>query len=169
MSVLREQRIQFAVIGAAAMAAYGVARSTQDVDLLTLDRVCLTPATWQSLKGGGVAVDIRQADDTDPLAGAVQLAQGAALVDVIVGRSAWQAAVLGRATPRSIDGSAVPVVSGGDLIVLKLYAGGPQDAWDIEQLLTAGDRPGLMRHVETVLPDLPEHAKRLWARIVGPR
>ncbi|HTO12689.1 MAG TPA: hypothetical protein VMQ51_14030 [Candidatus Binatia bacterium] len=150
------------------MAAYGVARSTQDLDVLTLDPVCLAPVTWRALTAAGVTVDIRHGDEADPLRGAVHMATATALVDVIVGRAAWQAGVLQRAVPRSIDGSVVPVASSGDLLVLKLYAGGPQDAWDIEQLLAAGDRPSLMRHVETVLPELPEHAQPLWARIVRP-
>jgi hypothetical protein len=61
------------------------------------------------------------------------------------------------------------VATASDLIALKLYAGGPQDAWDIEQLLQAGHRSRLVAAVETLLPSLPEDARRLWARIVGPR
>jgi hypothetical protein len=37
----------------------------------------------------------------------------------------------------------VPVATAGDLIALKLYAGGPQDAWDVEHLLQTGDRAAL--------------------------
>jgi hypothetical protein len=126
------------------------------------------------LKAHGVSVDIRPGDDSDPLRGVVRLAGTTpfgitALIDVIVGRSAWQVTVLQRAMPRSIEGVVVPVATSGDVIVLKLFAGGPQDAWDIEQLLASGDRPTLVRHVETLLPQLPEHAQRLWARIVRPR
>jgi hypothetical protein len=167
--ILREHRVPFAVIGAAAMAVHGVARSTQDLDVLALDPGCLTAAMWRTLTASGVTVDIRRGDETDPLSGAVHIATATALVDVIVGRAAWQAGILQRAAPRSIDGTVVPVASNGDLVVLKLYAGGPQDAWDIEQLLTAGDRPALTRHVESLLPELPEHAQRLWARLLRPR
>ena len=56
-----------------------------------------------------------------------------------------------------------------DLILLKLYANGPQDAWDVEQLLASGDRAGLVAAVEAALPALPEDSRRLWARVVGPR
>ena len=89
--------------------------------------------------------------------------------DVIVGRSDWQVDVIRRATPRTIEGVVIPVATSGDVVVLKLFAGGPQDAWDIEQLLAAGDRSALVGHVESVLPQLPEDARRLWARITGPR
>jgi hypothetical protein len=61
----------------------------------------------------------------------------------------------------------VPVVTATDLILLKLYAGGPQDAWDVEQLLSSGERSMLVAAVEAALPMLPEDSRRVWARIVG--
>ncbi|HET7343370.1 MAG TPA: hypothetical protein VFL90_18025 [Methylomirabilota bacterium] len=149
---------------------YGVARSTQDLDLLALDPTCLTAWTWESLKRRGMAVDVRPGAADDPLAGVVHIEDGtAAMVDVIVGRAPWQAGVLDRATPRTIEGATVPVASVPDLVLLKLYAGGPQDLWDIEQLLAAGDRASLVAHVETSLRLLPPESQRLWARIVRPR
>lgn len=87
----------------------------------------------------------------------------------MVGRAGWQSAALDRATVRTIEGVAVPVVTAIDLIVLKLYAGGPQDAWDVEQLLASGDRRTLVAGVEAALSVLPEDARRVWARIVEPR
>jgi hypothetical protein len=117
-----------------------------------------------------VTVTIGRGDAEDPLAGAVRLAAAdESPVDLIVGRSDWQARVLTRATPATIEGVAVPVAAAADLILLKLYAAGPQDAWDIEQLLASGDRPALVAEVEATLPALPEDSRRLWARIVGPR
>jgi len=121
-----------------------------------------------------VTVDIRRGDETDPLGGVARLLGRTALgmtavIDVIVGRSPWQDDVLRRATPRSIEGIDVPVASRADVVALKLFAGGPQDAWDIEQLLAAGDRIAIVRHVESLLPRLPPQARALWARILGPR
>jgi hypothetical protein len=51
--------------------------------------------------------------------------------------------------------------------LLKLYAGGPQDAWDVEQLLSGGERSMLVTAVAAALPMLPEDSRRVWARIVG--
>jgi len=70
---LRERRISFAVIGAAAMAVRGVSRSTRDVDLLVVDPECLSPVTWEALRREGIVVSIRRGDAEDPLAGAVRL------------------------------------------------------------------------------------------------
>ena len=63
-------------------------------------------------------------------------APGESPIDVVVGKFGWQRRVLERAEPMG----ELPVVRAADLILLKLYAGGPQDAWDIQQLLLASSR-----------------------------
>lgn len=152
------------------MAVHGVSRATRDLDLLVMSAECLAPSTWAALEHDGLGVSIRRGDADDPLAGAIRVtAAGASPIDVVVGRAGWQDAAIGRATVRTIEGVAVPVVTATDLILLKLYAGGPQDAWDVEQLLSSGDRSMLVAAVEAALPMLPKDAQRVWARILGPR
>lgn len=151
------------------MAVHGVTRSTRDLDLLVLDVGCLEPGFWAALGGPAVDVAIRRGDADDPLAGVVRFeAAGAAPVDLIVGRSPWQAGVLERARVVAIEGTPVPVARVADLILLKLYAGGPQDAWDVIQLLEGPDRETLEREVEAELARLPAEARHLWDRVRGP-
>jgi hypothetical protein len=170
VDLLRSQQVAFAVVGAAAMAVHGVSRSTRDLDLLVMSVACLATSTWEPLRRAGLTIDIRRGDADDPLTGAVRIATSeASPIDVIVGRAGWQGDAIARATERTIDGVAVPVVTAVDLILLKLYAGGAQDAWDVEQLLATGDRDRLVAAVAAALPALPEDSRRLWARIVGPR
>ena len=167
-TLLREHGVAYAVIGAAAMAVHGVSRATRDLDLLVMSLDCLSPSTWTALDD--VQVDIRRGDADDPLAGMVRVASAAdAPIDVVVGRAGWQRAAIERALMRTVEGLSVPVVTAADLVLLKLYAQGPQDTWDIEQLLSSGDRPGIIAAVERSLSALPEDARRLWARVVGPR
>jgi hypothetical protein len=169
-ALLEAERIAFAVVGATAMAVHGVSRSTRDVDLLALDARCLASTTWAALQARGVAVTLRVGGADDPLAGVVRLtADGESPVDVVVGKVAWQSSVLERATRRAIGDVTVPVAAPADLVLLKLYAGGPQDAWDIAQLLDAGDRAVLVAQVQGALPALPEDSRRLWSRVVDPR
>lgn len=152
------------------MAVHGVSRSTHDIDLLVVDADCLQRETWEDLEGEGIVVTVRRGDADDPLAGVVRLAgPGRDVLDVIVGLSSWQAETLARAVEREIDGVRVPVAAAADLVLLKLYAGGPQDAWDIEQLLAGPGRAALVADVEAALPGLPDDSRRLWARIVGSR
>lgn len=170
VNVLTGSHVRYALIGAGAMAAHGVVRSTFDVDLLTTDRRVLIPAFWQSLADGEtVHLDVRTGDPDDPLVGIVRMAApGDRLVDVVVGRPGWQDGVIGRAQPTTIQDATVPVVTIADLVVLKLYAGGTQDAWDIEQLLAAGDEEAIRAAVDPVVAQLPLDARALWERLGGP-
>jgi hypothetical protein len=156
-----EQRnVQVALIGAAAMTVYGVSRTTLDADLLTVDRAVLRADFWVDFPD---TVDARRGDFDDPLAGAVRIKRaGAHSVDLVVGKYRFQASVLSRATPMTIAGRLVPVVRAADLVLLKLFAGGPKDLWDIEMLLQAD--PTLREQVESHLPDLPDDARALWQR-----
>jgi hypothetical protein len=165
---LRERQTPFAVIGAAAMAARGVSRSTGDLDLLTLERACLDPAYWAELAVPTVALDLRVGDADDPLAGVVRFTAGDEFpLDLIVGKSGWQARVLGRATASEIAGTSVPIADRAGLILLKLFAGGPQDAWDVAQLLAAGDRAATAAEVDREIGALPPECRSLWEHVRG--
>jgi hypothetical protein len=131
----------------------------------------LSRATWAATESRGIHVDVRSGDDADPLAGVVRLsAADQRTVDVVVGRHPWQAAVARRAVATRVGSASVPVAVPADLVLLKLYAGGPQDAWDVQQLLAAvPDAPTLSREVERGLASLPADAVELWRRISTPR
>jgi hypothetical protein len=163
---LRTYGTPFALVGAAALAVHGVPRSTRDLDLLTIDPRCLEADYWRSLGAGRIDVTVRRGDAADPLAGVVRLRPSdSAPVDVVVGRSPWQRGVLDRAEPATIDGVVVPVAQAADLILLKLFAGGPQDLWDVAQLLAGDDGPTIARDVEARLPALPTECAQLWAQV----
>ncbi len=165
---LRLQGSGFAVIGAAALAVHGVARSTLDLDLLAADRRCLETSYWAPMLEAGVEVAVHRGDETDPLAGVIRLtAAGEPGIDVVVGKPRWHAEVIGRAVRASVEGLELPAARAADLILLKLYAGGPQDAWDITQLLATGDNVALAIEVEARLGVLPADARRLWTRVMG--
>jgi hypothetical protein len=162
-SILEAAGIRHALIGAAALAAYGVNRASVDLDLLVADSSCLRPDLWTDLQSRGVTVQVRKGDLTDPLAGVVRLqAPGEAPIDVVVGKFVWQTRLLERAEP--IGG--ILVVRAADLVLLKLYAGGLQDAWDMQQLLARPFRDDLIHEVESRLSDLPARCQGLWTKIL---
>jgi hypothetical protein len=170
MNLLQEIRatldaagIRYALIGALALSAYGINRATLDLDLLVADSSCLKPDLWVNLRARGVAVEVRKGDLTDPLAGVVRLqTAGEGPIDVVVGKFPWQARLLERAEP--IGGNLV--VRAADLALLKLYAGGPQDAWDVQQLLARPFREDLIGEVETHLSELPARCQELWRKVL---
>lgn len=161
MAALDESGIAHALIGAAALAAAGVARSTLDLDLLTLNSRVLDSGPWAPFRAAGVEVEIRRGDFDDPLGGVVRLSVvDERPVDVILGRHAWQGRAVDRAR-RLPTGERV--IQASDLILLKLYAGGTQDLWDIQQLLQIDS--SLAGGVESDLGDLPADARRLWGQV----
>ncbi len=158
---------RYAMIGASAMAAHGVARSTHDIDLLTLANRCLDPVLWTPLAEAGVTVSVNRGDGADPLAGVIRFQEaGKRPVDLVVGRHRWQVRMLERAEPAVVHGSRVPAVQARDLIALKLFAGGAQDAWDVVQLLAGSNRETLIGEVSADVDDLPAHCRSLWERIL---
>ena len=166
--VLDQAGARYAVIGAAAMAARGVGRSTRDLDLLTLSAAGLDQSWWAPLSDAGASVSVSRGDADDPLAGVVRFEQkGERPVDLVFGRYRWQQRILERAEPAVIGGTTLPTVRARDLVLLKLYAGGSQDAWDIEQLLAGPDRETLIAAVSTDVDDLPVRCRGLWNRILN--
>lgn len=157
---LESRGVPCALIGAAALAAAGVARSTYDFDLLTTDASVLSSAFWAELRSVGVVVEVRRGDDLDPLAGVVRLeSAGDRPVDVIVGRHTWQTRAVERAHR---SGGGPPVVSPADLILLKLFAGGTQDLWDIRQLLGTPSADLVVQEVEQALKTMPQSMRDAW-------
>ena len=156
------------LIGAAALAAHGVSRSTRDLDLLVVGPAALEDATWATLEAAGVSVDVRRGEPDDPLAGVVRLeAAEESAIDVVVGRAAWQRSVVERARPVQLDDLELPVAEAPDIILLKLYAGGPQDLWDIQQLLDTAEGEQVEADVDARLVGLPAELRRHWDRVRG--
>ena len=165
-SALQRSGVAHALIGAAAMGAHGVSRATVDQDLLVVDPRVLDATLWRDLSD--VSIDIRRGSDDDPLAGVIRFRlSGARDVDVVVGRAAWQREVIERATPVRLGTRDIPVVTAADLILLKLFAGGSQDKWDIEQLLATDSSGALRTQVESRLAMLPRACRVLWRDAFG--
>jgi hypothetical protein len=155
---LESESVPYALIGATAMSMHGVARSTLDFDVLAVDVRVLDAAFWGDL---APHADVRRGDADDPLAGAVRFRRADAYpVDVVVGRHAWQEGILARAERLPLGSGRVAVATAADIVLLKLYAGGAQDSWDIEQLIAA--RPECAEEVEARLSELPPEAVARW-------
>ncbi|HEX4825848.1 MAG TPA: hypothetical protein VFV19_16220 [Candidatus Polarisedimenticolaceae bacterium] len=156
---LEAQGVPAALIGGAALAAHGIARSTVDVDLYTADARVLDPSFWAAFD----PPEIRRGDALDPLAGVVRW-NATEPVDLIVGRGSLAAEIVARRQWIESDGAKLPLVEAADLILLKLVAGGPQDLLDVRLLLQA-DPDGWRSKVEERLSKLPREARDAWSRI----
>lgn len=160
---LEAASVPWALIGGAALAVAGVARSTYDIDLLTTEMRVLDDDMWAGLRASDIRADVRRGDASDPLAGVVRFeAQGERPLDLVVGRHAWQAEIVKRAIR---TGRSPAVVRPPDLVLLKLYAGGDQDLWDIRALLDLPGADAWCAEVEGALGSLPAAMRRRWAAI----
>ena len=173
MSLLRKvadhfatRRVAYATVGGVALAVRGIARSTFDVDLLTMDGAVLAEPFWALVTRDGPTIEIRRGDADDPLRGLVRLlARDERPVDVVVGRGSWQEGVVKRAETFAFLDVKVPVVRAADLVLLKLHAGGTQDLWDVRQLLDADGDGSLAFEVESHLGDAPKAAAIAWKKV----
>jgi hypothetical protein len=166
--LLEREGALHALIGAAAMNAHGVNRASVDIDLLCVDSRLLSSAVWRDLQRPARRIEIHKGDLEDSLAGAVRLIDKTEMVDVVVGRHRWEAELIETATPATVNGVPVPVVSAAGLVLLKLNAGSARDAWDVQALLEMSrDRDQLQSAVETTLPRLSSEAKTLWADVLA--
>ena len=154
-----------ALIGGIALGVHGIARATLDADVLVADRAVLHRSYWTGIRGLG-SLEIRRGDADDPLAGIARFAADAASVDVVVAKGAWMHAILARRIRVRLGRRVVPVVDRADLVLLKLYAGGPQDLLDV-QLLLAADPVGLPQEVERRLPAVPRAIRTAWRRALA--
>jgi hypothetical protein len=139
VGVLRRLGIPHALIGGLALAARGVVRATQDVDLIIAMAVQEAPSLEQSLKDRGFHATLHCGAASDPIACVLRLAvpvtPGEVKCDILFASRDWQARAVRNATTVDLGGFVVRVAQPADLFLLKLYAGGPQDLLDAAQLL----------------------------------
>lgn len=150
------------------MAARGYPRFTVDIDLLTTSLKVLERGPWAELEAAGATVEPCRGDDDDPLAGVVHilLADGTD-IDIVVGKWKWEADVIQRAEIMTVaPGVQLRVPRTGDLIVLKLAAGGFVDLKDAVGLLQVGDRDALMREVESRLDAVRPDVRHVWREVL---
>ena len=150
------------------MAAYGRSRSTQDFDFMTTDKSVLRKDVWEPLRQIGATVEVNRGDYDDPLAGVVRIKKkGERSIDVVVGKYIWEREVFERATLKSVGGEPMPVPLLGDLILLKVSAGGPKDLDDVRALMRLHGNEETIAAVNALIDRLPKDAQRSWSDILA--
>ena len=124
----------YALIGGFAVAAWGVPRATQDIDFAVATGTKEPHALAAFMDG-----HYDSGDPDDPLRGVIRgtVTVGSASVplQLVFLHPAFTEAVFRHVETLSVSGCTVPVVTWSMLVLLKLYAGGPQDLLDARQIL----------------------------------
>lgn len=163
---LASRKIPHALVGGMALAAYGFARATLDADVLVVTTDILESGSWKNLEQVGAKVDVRRGDADDPFRAVIRVTRsGSSPVDVLVGRFVWQRDIVERATRVTLQDFELPVATAADLVLLKLFAGGPQDLVDARRLLDVATRDTLIAEVESRINALPDSCLPDWLRI----
>ena len=84
-------------------------------------------------------------------------------VDIVVAKWKWEADLIDRAESMSIGGVAIRVPRTGDLILLKLAAGGFIDLQDAKALMSLGDVATVIRDVEAHVAEVRPDVRALWS------
>ena len=124
----------YALIGGFAVAAWGIPRATHDVDFALALGASDAAALSRFLQA-----EFRPGEPDDPLRGvfktSVSVGDQSIPVQLILLPTRWNAIVFQDMELLDVFHCAVPVVTWKALILLKLYAGGPQDLLDARQIL----------------------------------
>jgi hypothetical protein len=163
LDYLESRGVVAALVGGVALGAHGIARATLDTDILVASAAVLDARFWADV-GTLPPPDIRPGDPDDPLLGLARFDLADGPVDVIAISGAWIRGILERRLFIHVRGRSLPVVDRADLVLLKLYAGGPQDLLDIQLLLEA-DTGELRPQVETRLAQAPAPLRAAWAKL----
>lgn len=126
----------FALIGGFAVAAWGVPRATHDLDFAVAIGSA-DPQAAAAFLGG----QYDAGDPDDPLQGVIHLSIGpdhaSVPLQLVVFPPSLAEMIFRHVESLTVMERIVPVVCWQVLILLKLYAGGPQDRLDAQQILKA--------------------------------
>lgn len=141
-AILRRRGVEPLLIGALALAVHHHPRHTEDLDLaVAVPPTDLAPLATE-LQSAGFEVDLSLPDAADPLGGVLTIrAPGSAPVQIVNFDNSPAGGfprLVKDAAGRALDVPGLPfrVVGLIDLILFKLYAGGPKSENDILELLT---------------------------------
>jgi len=132
---LNEEKVEFVVVGAYALAAHGLPRATGDIDILVRRNVENSQRVMRAVVNFGAPVShISEKDFVSPDM-VIQFGVEPCRIDLLTGISgvkfeeAWQNRV-----PIEVDGIKLQVLSKADLLKNKLATGREKDKGDIQWL-----------------------------------
>lgn len=131
--ILDQEGIQWAAIGALAVAYHGIVRASLDADAVVTFKGSRTDLERLGpiLRMKGWTVDVRKGDPGDPLGYVIRILDAEENQVVLMGGiSRMDSALFNRVLTDDLEGLPMRIVSSEDLIALKVFAGSAQDMTD---------------------------------------
>jgi hypothetical protein len=156
--IFKKCQIRYAVIGGYAVAAWGEARATRDVDLLC--SAGTSKSLIDAMHEEHLHFEHRVGDYDDPILEVIRIQMGPVTdpseIDVLVGIRNAPPGIFDRIRIINVEGLAIPVASPEDLVVLKLLGGSARDLEDAKSVVQVqGDKLDL----SLIRQLCPEHLK----------
>lgn len=135
LRALSDERVDFLLVGAYAMAAHGYPRATMDIDIWVKPDAGNAHAVLRALDRFGVPLHSLTIQDLTHDGTVFQIGAAPRRIDIITGASGLQFdEVLRSAVPVDIEGIEVRIPSVADLIRNKRAVGRTKDLADVEAL-----------------------------------
>ena len=140
---LNKLNIPYAVVGALAVAYYGIVRASLDADavIFVADINDTVEKIKTGLTGAGLNVVFKRGTTGDPLKGVVLIEDSHAnQVDLILGVKGLGPDALERTREGVLNDEPMAMIGPEDLIAMKIFAGGMKDLEDVRGIISiSGD------------------------------
>jgi predicted nucleotidyltransferase len=139
VNLLREQKTQYAVIGALAASVHGAVRASMDADVVLSAGLQEAKALEVSSKAAGFLTELTFGGAEDPIPGLLRLRDmHDNRVDLLVGLRGMEPKAFLRALDVPFQGEVLKFIGREDFIAMKVFAGGPMDLIDAARAISAG-------------------------------
>jgi hypothetical protein len=142
VDILRRENVDYAIIGAFALAVLGVVRATTDVDALLFTTPGRLAKLEKSFKRAGFGTELRTAEADDPVSGMLVLSDDFRNhVELLGGLRNMDPEILSRTLEVKFLDETLRIVGREDFIAMKCFAASPQDLLDARSAYQAAPGP----------------------------
>lgn len=142
VEILRREKVDYAVIGAFALAVLGVIRATTDVDALLFTTPGRLAKLEKVFKRAGFGTEFRTAEADDPISGMLVLSDDFRNhVELLGGLRNMDPEIWSRTLEINFRDQTLRIVGREDFIAMKCFAGSAQDLLDAQSAYQAAPGP----------------------------
>ena len=142
VEILQRERVDYAVIGAFALAVLGVIRATTDVDALLFTTPGRLAKLEKLFRRAGFGTELHTAEADDPVSGMLVLSDDFRNhVELLGGLRNMDPEILSRTLEIKFRDETLRIVGREDFIAMKCFAGSPQDLLDARSAYQAAPGP----------------------------
>ena len=142
VEILRREKVDYAVIGAFALAVLGVVRATTDVDALLSTKPGRLAKLAKPFKRAGFGTELRTAEPDDPVSGMLVVSdEFGNHVELLGGLRNMDPQIFSRTLEVTFRDQTLRIVGREDFIAMKCFAGSAQDLLDARSAYQAAPGP----------------------------